>query len=414
MNENGATPLFNTTSRSFLGLNENLWRIAVVTGIGQYSISLWSWEFGIFLYSIGDPWMIGVTFSVGTFAMLVGYILSGFIADLIGRRKTMAVAFLPVIAGLLSLANLAVWPIVVFEYALIQFGWSFILIMSRAIPADEIQKAGGKDSARKFTMVLLPAFLLDGISPIVGAYLLDIGYAPSNLHTLAGVGAVVAFTAAIIFVRETLGTEVIKKARSGPLISFRNLGRNFWFLVGGMAGFYLFFNSALSYWSLIVTEDWGISETIFGYSWSAFSLTSVLFMYTVSGLADRNIKRALIVAVFANSVLIFAYAFLSGIPTLLLLNIIWALPVVLWIGAERSLIVSEISEEAKGRALGTYQFLMSSTNLVSANLGAFIWEASGSLRFLWLVCGFGTLGTSFVAAACLKKIDMKREINNSD
>jgi MFS family permease len=395
-----------------LGLNENLWRIAVVVGIAQFSISLWSWEFGIFLYTISEPWMIGITYSVGTLAMLLGYILSGMIADLIGRRKTLAAAFIPMIIGLFSLATFATWPYVVLEYMLIQFGWSFILIMSRAIPADEIEREGGQESARKFTMVLLPAFIMDGLSPIVGAFLLDVGYTPNNLHALAGVGGIIAFLAALLLVKETLGTEIIERARSGPLISFRNLGKNFWYLVAGMAGFYLFFNSALSYWSLIVTEEWGISETIFGYSWAAFSLTSVLFMYTLSGLADRNVKRALVVAIFANSGLIFAFAFMSGVPTLLLLNIIWALPVMLWIGAERSLVVSEIGEEAKGRALGTYQFLMSATNVIAANLGAFIWETSGSLRFLWLVCGFGTLGTSFVAAASMQKIELK--VKNDD
>jgi len=403
-----------TISKKFLGLNEKLWRLAIVVGIAQFAMSLWTWEFGIFLYSIGEPWTVGITYSVGTIAMLIGYMLAGLIADLIGRRKTMAFALLPLIIGLLTLSYFAAWPFVIFEYALIQFGWSFVLIMSRAIPADEIQKEGGKDSARQFTMVLLPALVVDGISPIIGAFLLEVGYVPSTLHAIAALGAIIAFFAALVLVKETLAEGTIKKARSGPLISFRNLGKNFWYLVVGMAGFYLFFNTALNYWSLIVTEEWGISETIFGYSWSAFSLASVIMMYTISGLADRNVKRALLIAVFANTALIFAFAFLSGIPTLLVLNIVWALPVMLWIGAERSLVVSEINEEAKGRALGTYQFLMSSTNVVAASLGAFIWDVSGSLRFLWLICGFGSLGSSFVAAAGLHKIKLEPEEQSND
>lgn len=392
--------------REILGLSGNLWRLAVVTGLAQFAISLWNWEFSIFLNGIIEPWQLGLTFSMGTIALLLGYLVSGIVADLIGRRRTMAIAFIPIIAGLILLSFYPTWPFIIAEYAIINLGWSFIVIMSRAIPADVIARQGSEDSARKFTMVLLPAFLVDGLSPIVGAFMLEIGFTSSHLHFVAGVGAIIALIGTLVFLRETLDVKIIQKAKAGPVISLRNLGKNFWNLAGGMLSFYLFLNIALTYFGLLITIDWNISETVYGYSWSAYSLTSVILMHTVSGLADRNIKKALAVAVFCNAGILGAFAILSDVPALLILNVIWALPVILWMGAERSLVVRGVNDEAKGRALGTYQFLMSTTNVFAPNIGAFIWDTTGSLRILWAFCSIGAFGSSFLALAGLHRMEL--------
>ncbi|MHA2380905.1 MAG: hypothetical protein ACXADS_16670, partial [Candidatus Thorarchaeota archaeon] len=81
----------------------------------------------------------------------------------------MVFSFIPMMVGLLSLAFFPLWPLIPLEYGVLQFGWSFILIITRAVPADEIAADGGKDAARRFTMVLAPAFLVDGLSPMLGA-----------------------------------------------------------------------------------------------------------------------------------------------------------------------------------------------------------------------------------------------------
>ncbi|MFX1416132.1 MAG: MFS transporter [Promethearchaeota archaeon] len=386
------------SSGRFLGLSGNLWRLALVTGIAQFSFSLWGWEFSIFLYSIIELWQIGLIYSTGTFAMLIGYLMAGAVADLVGRKKAMVLSFIPMIVGLISLAFFPFWPLIPIAYGVLQFGWSFVLIITRAVPADEIAADGGKDAARRFTMVLLPAFLVDGLSPMLGAFLLGRGFTPQNLHVIAAAGSVVACLATVIFIQESLSDRVIEKARSGPIISFRQLGPNFWKLAGGMLGFYFFFNAALAYFGLMVTEGWGISEEIYGYSWSAFSLTSVLLMHTVSGLADRNVKQALLLGVIANGLIIISFSLLSGVPALILLNIMWAMPVVLWIGAERALVINGVGEESKGRALGTYQFVMSSTNLFAAPFGAFLTDVAGGFRQMWTICGLAALGTIVVTA----------------
>jgi len=395
------------SSKQFLGLSGNLWRLALVTGIAQFSFSLWGWEFSIFLYTIVELWQIGLVYSSGTLAMLLGYLMAGAVADIVGRKKAMVLSFIPMIVGLVSLAFFPFWPLIPIAYGVLQFGWSFVLIISRAVPADEIAAHGGKDAARKFTMVLLPAFLVDGLSPMLGAFLLGRGFTPQNLHVIAAAGAVVACLATIAFVRESLSDRVIEKARSGPIISFRQLGPNFWKLAGGMLGFYFFFNAALAYFGLMVTEGWGISEEVYGYSWSAFSLTSVLLMHTVSGLADRNVKRALLVGVIANGLMIVSFSLLSGIPALILLNILWAMPVVLWIGAERALVITGVGVEAKGRALGTYQFVMSSTNLFAAPFGAVLTDVAGGFRQMWAICGVAALGTIVLTAVGLRMIRLE-------
>ena len=42
------------SSRKVMGLNMNLWRLALVTGVAQFSMSLWGWDFSIFLeFNVG-------------------------------------------------------------------------------------------------------------------------------------------------------------------------------------------------------------------------------------------------------------------------------------------------------------------------------------------------------------------------
>ncbi|MHA2041329.1 MAG: MFS transporter [Candidatus Thorarchaeota archaeon] len=395
------------SASGFLGLNRSLWRLAIVTGIAQFSISLWSWEFGIFIETFLEPWQMGLLFSISTVASLLGYFLSGAIADLIGRKRTMVFAFIPIAIGLLALASYPVWPVIPLEYALVMFGWSFILIMSRAIPADEIERKGSHNAARTFTMILLPAFLVDGISPAVGATLLGAGFVAGDLHLIAACGAVIACLATIVFIRESLGGEIIERAKRGPVISFRRLGSNFWKLAVGMVGFIFFFNAALAYYGNLVVGEWGLSETWFGYAWSGFSISMVLLMHTISGHVDRHLKKALFVAVLANGLVIGVFSLSGGVWTLLLLNFVWAIPVVMWIGAERTLVVQDVDEENKGRALGTYQFITSSTNLLAAPFGALIWTITGSLRTLWALASVGGIMSCLILGGALRSMTTK-------
>jgi MFS family permease len=72
-----------------------------------------------------------------------------------------------------------------------------------------------------------------------------------------------------------------------------------------------------------------------------------------------------------------------------------------WIGAERTLIVSGVSNEMKGRALGFYSVLMSSTSLLAAPFGAYVWTTTGSLRVLWVLAGVLGLGFAVLLALAL-------------
>jgi MFS family permease len=396
-------------SSGFLGLSGSLWRLAIVVGIAQFSISIWIWEFSIFLETFLEPWQMGVTFSISTVASLLGYFLSGTIADRLGRKKTMMFAFVPTALGLFLLVNFPVWPFIPLEYAAIMFGWSFILIMSRAIPADEIEKTGGQNAARRFTMVLMPAFIVDGISPAIGATLLNLGFIPGDLHAMAGIGTIIAFIASFLLIQESLGGDIIERTKKGPLISFRRLGSNFWKLAVGMFAYIFFFNSALAYYGNIIVGEWGLDETTFGYAWSGFSIAMVLLMHTISGYVDRGLKKSLFLAVLGNGIIITVFSFASGAWTLFLINFIWAVPVVMWIGAERTLVVQDVDEENKGRALGTYQFISSSTNLVAAPFGAFIWTISGSLRTVWMISGIGGIISAVFLGGMLRSMSSKRK-----
>ncbi len=388
-----------TKQRSILGMSDNLWRLALVVGVAQFSWSIWGWLFGIFLETIVEPWQMALTFSAGTIATIVGFPVSGLIADLVGRKKTMVFAFIPLSIGILMLALIPIWPIIPLAYGLASFGWSFILIISRAVPADEIAADGGRNAARRFTMVLLPAFLVDGLSPAIGSGILILGMTAKELLLMGAGGAIAAMIATMLFVKESLSVDIRNSAREGTKVPFKNLGRTFWILAAGMFPFMFTFNMALPYFGNLCVGEWGIDPATFGLSWSAFSLTSVLLMHAASGWTDRSVRGALLIGIAANGLIMIGFGVGSSVPLLFLFNILWAVPVMFWIGAERSLVVSGVSDEMKGRALGFYSVIMSSTSLLAAPFGALIWTTTGSLRVLWVLAG--VLGLDFAVLLAL-------------
>jgi MFS family permease len=371
-------------SKTRFGLSGNLQRLAIVTGIAQFAMSVWAWQFGIFLEgSVNAYWQIGITFSIGTFAMIVGYAVSGTLADYIGRKNVMIVGFIPMFTGLLALRFFPVWPLIPLEYATIQVGWAFILIMTSAIPADEIAQTSGVNAARTFNMVLLPAFLVDGSAPIVAGVLVNIGYVAGDLHLLAALGALAAMVATRLGVSESLGKDLIEKAKSGSMIALRGLGRNFWIFASGMLGFIFVMNFAFPYMGNLVVNEWGVSESWYAIAWGAWSFTCVILMYGVGSATDRNIRVAMITALFSTAIIVGLFAYGTNLQDLVILNILLAAPIVVWSGAEKTLAVNGVSNEMKGRALGTFQFLMSSTRLVGQFIGAMLWDYFGSLRTVY-------------------------------
>ncbi len=389
------------TQRSILGLSDNLWRLALVVGVAQFSWSIWGWLFGIFLETIIEPWQMALTFFAGTLGMIVGFPVSGYIADMVGRKRTMAFSFIPLSIGLLMLALVPIWPLLPLAYGLASFGWSFVLIISKAVPADEIAADGGKNAARRFTMVLLPAFLVDGLSPAIASGFLIIGMTAKELLLMGAGGAIVAMIATMLFVKESLSVDIRNSAREGTKVPFRNLGRTFWILAAGMLPFMFAFNMALPFFGNLCVGEWGIAPATFGLTWSAFSLTSVLLMYAASGWTDRSVRGALLIGIIANALILIAFGLGSGVLMLFLFNIFWAVPIMFWIGAERTLIVRGVSNEMKGRALGFYFVIMHSTSLLAAPFGAYVWTTTGSLRILWVLAGVLGLGFSILLALAL-------------
>ena len=403
--------VMGSRSRKILGLNMNLWRLALVTGVAQFSMSIWAWEFSIFLQIdiLLEKWQIGLAFSIGTFAMILGYMASGIFSDFIGRKNTMVVSFIPMAIGLLGMWLNPAWPFVALEYALNQFGWASVLVITAAIPADEIVAEGGSNSARTFTMVLLPAFVVDGLSPILGGLMLDSGYAASNLHFIAAIGSIVALIATFLFVRESLSKEVISKARRGPIITIRGLGKNFWVFVLGISGFIFFLRSAVPYLGNLAVSEWGIKPAFYGYAWSFYSITSAIILYSAGTLADKNVKVAQVSALVGNGLIVLAFSLVDGLLYLIVLNALWSLPVALWIGSENTIVAGSVAEEKKGRALGTYRYMLSIIGLFAYSFGAYIWELSGSLRVLYFFVGIECLLFVIILAIALSSIDLKRD-----
>jgi MFS family permease len=139
-------------------------------------------------------------------------------------------------------------------------------------------------------------------------------------------------------------------------------------------------NFSFPYLGNLVVNEWGLSESIYAFAWSGWSLTSVILMYGVGSATDRNIRAALIAGTFSTALLLGLYSFGTTVIDLIILNILLAVPIVIWSGAEKTLAVNGVSNEMKGRALGTYQFVMSSTRLFGQFIGALLWDSFGSLR----------------------------------
>jgi MFS family permease len=378
--------------------------LAAVIAIAQFATALWKWEFGIFLEGFLEPWQIGLVFSIATFTGLIGSVGSGYIADFIGRKWTISIGFLPIVIGLFTMSVFPIWPYVAIQYGLVWFGMSTARLMARAIPADEIAADDGANPARRLMMVMMPLWFVDALGPLTGTALLSSGYQSGNLHFIASICAFITFLSSVLLLKESLGSEVIRKARAGPKISLRNFGRSFWLLALGMIGFVFSWSSSIPYVGNISVGPWGVDTVTYGLTWSLFSITSALFMYPGSLLADRNLKKTLFAGVFGNALIFLWFSVGSGVVMMYILNFAWAIPFVLWTGSVKSIIVLVVSEEVKGRALGTYDLLMGFISMMGQVFGATVWEFSGSLRVTYGVAGLIALATSLLVLVLLRYI----------
>ncbi|MBY8996678.1 MAG: hypothetical protein KGD60_03015 [Candidatus Thorarchaeota archaeon] len=399
-----------------LGLSPNLWRLAAVIAIAQFSTSLWKWEFSLFLEGtlLFEPWQLGVVFSVATLTGLLASGFAGYIADFIGRRWTIALGFIPVTIGLLTLSYFPIWPIVPIQYGLVWFGMSTARLMARAMPADEIAADDGRNPARRLMMVMMPLWFVDAFGPLTGTFLISIGFQSGDLHLIGAFASILSFVSAIILINESLGSEVIKKARAGPKIAFRSLGREFWLLTFGMLGMYFCWTATTPYLGNISVGGWNVDTITYGLTWSLFSLTAALAMYPLSTFADRNLKRALLTGVIGNGFIMIWFSIGSGALMMYILNFFWAFPFILWIGAERSIIVLAVSEDTKGRALGTYDLLMGVLAMCGQLFGALIWELTDSLRVVYFIAGIGMFLSSILLFAVLTHVHPPNNQNRHD
>jgi MFS family permease len=389
---------------SFLGLNNSLWRVALVAGIAQLSASIWTWQFAISLDSFLIPWQIGLVFAAGTLAGLVGYTLSGALADAIGRKMALLLSFIPQIVGLLLLYLIPFWPLIIIAYSLQYFGWSFVLVISRTIPADDISTDIGPNETRKITMVLMPAYAVDAISPILAVLLLQMGLQMYSLLLLGAIAAVVAMVLTALFVHDAYNPIVLGGEEEITKNPVKGLGNPFWKFTVAMLGYYSAWGMAIPYLGILSINEWGASLGIFGLSSSVFSIVTVLLMYTLSGVAGQRTKMGLFLSLVCNSIVMIVIGLGSGIWLLMVLNGFWAAPIIIWTATEGVLIVNGVPADMKGTALGLFSSTTSATGLFAAPLGALVWSISGSLRFLWILSGTLAVGFAILAWWALKRV----------
>ncbi len=390
-------------SNTFLGLNNSLWRVALVAGIAQLSASIWTWQFAISLEAFLIPWQIGVVFAAGTLAGLCGYALSGALADLLGRKMALVISFIPQVVGLLLLYLYPVWPFVIVAFSLQYFGWSFVLVISRTIPADEITADINPAATRKITMVMMPAYAVDAASPILAVLLLQSGFQTSALLLVGIIAACFAMTFSVVFVEDRY--PIVQTLEEKPVQNpFKELGKSFWKFTAAMMGYYTAWGMAIPYLGILSVNEWGISIDYFGLMSSVFSIVSVLLMYNLSGIAGHQTRLGLFVSLIGNSLIMVVIGLGSGVWFLLLVNMVWAAPILVWTATEGVLMVNGVPPEMKGTAIGLFSSTTSATGLFAAPIGAFVWSLSGSLRFLWILSGGLAVGFAIVAWFALKRV----------
>ncbi|MGY5859709.1 MAG: hypothetical protein RTU63_10090 [Candidatus Thorarchaeota archaeon] len=399
----------NRAKPRLLGLSSNLWRLAAVLAIAQFSTALWKWEFSVFLEGFLEPWQMGIVFSTATFTGLIASIFSGYIADFIGRRWTIALGFIPVSIGLFALSYFPIWPFIPVQYGLVWFGMSTSRLMARAIPADEISADEGSNPARRLMMVMMPLWFVDGLGPLVGSIFFSNGYESGDLHLIGAFVAILTFVASVTLIRESLDSEIIKKARAGPKIAVRNLGRAYWLVALGMIGFTFSWMMSIPLVGNLCVGPWGVDRITYGLTWSLFSITAAIIMYPASMVTDRNLKATLIAGTMGNGLIFLWFSLGSGAAMMYLLNLIWAIPFVMFIGAERSIIILVVSEETKGRALGTYDLLMGVVGMIAQLFGAMLWGLTDSLRFVYNFAGMTILVNSIFLIGILMYIKLPKK-----
>ena len=420
MEDSSDSDLFEQTRRENnarpgrLGLSSNLWRLAAVLAIAQFSTALWKWEFSVFLEGFLEPWQMGVVFSTATFTGLIASVFSGYIADFIGRRWTIALGFIPVSIGLLTLSYFPIWPFIPIQYGLVWFGMSTSRLMARAIPADEIASDEGSNPARRLMMVMMPLWFVDGLGPLTGSLLFGLGYQSGDLHLIGAVMAIVTFLVSITLIRESLGSEIIRKAREGPKIAIRKLGRSYWLFALAMVGFTFSWMMSIPLVGNLCVGPWGVDKITYGLTWSLFSITAAIIMYPASLVTDRNLKAAMVAGTVGNGLILLWFSLGSGAVMMYLLNFIWAIPFVLYIGAERSIIVLIVSEETKGRALGTYDLMVGVVGMTAQLVGAIIWEITDSIRFVYSIAGVTALVSSLLLIAILIHIKLPKKEHDGE
>jgi MFS family permease len=171
-----------------------------------------------------------------------------------------------------------------------------------------------------------------------------------------------------------------------------------------MIGFVFSWSSSIPYVGNLSVGPWAVDTVTYGLTWSLFSLTSAIFMYPGSLLADKNLKATLFAGVFGNALIFLWFSQGSGVLMLYIINFAWAIPFILWTGSVKSILVLVVSEEVKGRALGTYDLMMGVVAMTAQLFGAALWAASGSLRVVYGAAGLIALGTSVLVLILLRFI----------
>jgi len=342
------------------------------------------WVLPAFLVSIGaGPAQLGVIEGVAESVASFVQLFAGYLTDHISRRK-------PIVVGGYFVAN-AVKPLL----ALVT-SWGQVLAIRfadrfskgiRSVPRDVMVAESTQELGSAYGLIQS----LDSAGAVIGplaALLLLPHYGLRTVFLAAAVPGFFCVAAAFFGIQETKATHAAaqlaqtagqsaKQTRPKPKPSVRSLPPAFYFLVCAVTLFSL--GNSSDMFLVLRAGSVGIAATRAPLLGLIFNVTYTLFSWPAGILSDRISRRA----IAASGYLVFAAVyFVFGLapsqPAIWIAMGSYGLFYALTNPVLKSLVVSSVPSEIRGRALGIYAFITSSAILLASILTGELWKYFGA------------------------------------
>lgn len=342
-------------------------RSIVVVGSGLFA-------FYVLSFLSAPPRILGLIISIGFLASAIGSIVGGFLTDNFGRKRTLFLSSLLGGVGWITLSFSRDWRFVAFSYALIN-GMAasafptYTAVVSDSMPKDTGGGLGAFNTATSITSSI-GAFLSATIAGYFGFKLLFwIISIPWFLSMLA-----------IPRLEESMAKATPKPSEKARFNLFHMFRKNQGLFVLSLSVFLVTVGGYVAdFYPDYVKREFDVGPVQMGVFDSVYSIVWAATNYPVGVLSDKGRRKRIVVAGYA----------LMGIAWILFPipdSILWlfVLYAVYSLGNSMgffttALVLDTTKEQAKGAAVGVFNFFMYLGVFLSGVLGGILWEGVGAL-----------------------------------